>query len=61
MFRLTIGFAVGAALVFGAPYFWRPCGNEDGPAPCYWDASHRGNHQGTSFIKVTDDWIIHLS
>ena len=27
----------------------QPCAFEDGPGPCYWDASVRGNGQGQSF------------
>lgn len=28
-----------------------PCSQEDSDN-CYWDAAHRGNHQGTSFITL---------
>lgn len=30
------------------------CVTEDDPGPCYWDAEHRGNGQGRSFIVVDD-------
>jgi len=26
-----------------------PCQFEDGPGPCYWDATTQGNHQGRSY------------
>jgi hypothetical protein len=26
-----------------------PCANEDGPGPCYWDATTRGNGYGLSY------------
>lgn len=28
---------------------WLPCGTEDSPQSCVWDALHRGNGQGQSF------------
>jgi hypothetical protein len=27
----------------------KPCKQEDGPGPCYWDAQKRGNHIGRSY------------
>ena len=29
-----------------------PCAHEDGPAPCYWDASVQGNGTGTSYVLL---------
>lgn len=31
-----------------------PCDFEDGPGPCYWDAEHRGNGLGDSFVIDAD-------
>lgn len=39
-----------------------PCVHEDGPGPCVWDAKHRGNGLGHSFIIRRDgrvDYIKH--
>lgn len=35
------------------------CQTEDSTG-CYWDASAQGNGQGTSFVAITDDFIIYL-
>ena len=40
------------------------CVEEDGsvgPIPCYWDASTRGNGQGTSLVFLGDDTWIHVA
>jgi hypothetical protein len=37
-----------------------PCVAEDGPGPCYWDAQHRGNGEGTSFFMDVSGRIHHL-
>ena len=41
-------FQTPATLV--APLGLMPCADEDGPGPCYWDASTRGNGIGSSFL-----------
>lgn len=33
------------------------CVAEDGPAPCYWDADMRGNHEGRSFTLDRNNFI----
>lgn len=30
----------------------KPCNQEDGPAPCVWDAVHMGNGSGQSYILL---------
>lgn len=37
-----------------------PCEYEDSQGPCIWDASERGNGEGTSFIVTIDGEIIDL-
>lgn len=40
------------------------CVEEDGsggPIPCYWDASTRGNGQGTSLVFLGDNAWIYLA
>jgi hypothetical protein len=32
----------------------KPCPVEDDPGPCFWDAKHRGNGHGRSFIVIND-------
>lgn len=32
----------------------KPCANEDGPGPCYWDAGSAGNGVGSSFWIAED-------
>lgn len=34
-----------------------PCLYEDGPAPCYWDASTMGNGVGQSFVLLEDETL----
>lgn len=38
----------------------RPCVREDGPDPCYWDASERGNGTGRSFITDVHGTVTYL-
>lgn len=33
----------------------KPCRNEDGPGPCFWDAGKAGNGTGNSFWIDADD------
>lgn len=33
---------------------WLPCGQEDSPRTCVWDALHRGNSEGMSFYIGRD-------
>lgn len=42
-----------ATVTFNDGQTWsvRPCQVEDA-ARCYWDAQTRGNHQGTSFVRL---------
>lgn len=39
----------------------RPCAYEDGPGPCVWDAKHRGNGLGHSFILRRDGRIHYIN
>lgn len=36
-----------------------PCAYEDGPGPCYWDASVAGNGEGMSFYIMPDGSIFY--
>lgn len=38
-----------------------PCQWEDGPGPCYWDASASGNGDGRSLFVIGDDHFLYLS
>jgi len=51
---------VAASLTACAPQL-APCPSEDydGPSACVWDAQHRGNHEGQSF--VWDGHTIHYT
>lgn len=33
------------------PGDWRPCATEDSPGPCVWDAWHRPDYHGHSFVR----------
>lgn len=53
---VVIGFVAATivALVIGnsgEPVTLRPCLTEDS-SNCYWDADHRGNGLGTSFVDI---------
>jgi hypothetical protein len=37
-----------------------PCASDDGPGPCVWDASSRGNGQGRSFVMYWDGSVMYL-
>ncbi len=37
---------------------YEPCAAEDAEGPCYWDASIRGNGNGTSFVVRADGTVI---
>jgi hypothetical protein len=37
-----------------------PCASDDGPGPCVWDASSRGNGQGRSFVMYRDGSVMYL-
>ena len=38
----------------------RPCANEDGPAPCFWDAGARGDGRGNSFWLTRNGERVHI-
>jgi hypothetical protein len=40
---------------------FEPCRYEDGPGPCVWDARHRGNGTGDSFILRRDGDVRYIT
>ena len=38
-----------------------PCESEDSAGPCYWDAAHRGNGVGRSFVAIPDMGVIPIA
>jgi hypothetical protein len=63
--RAAVVAALAAVLVAPAPAdaarTFEPCRFEDGPGPCVWDAKHRGNGRGDSFIVRRDGRIVYIS
>lgn len=70
-FTLGAGLIVGATedagqriKPLGTPgvvmHYLPPCASDDGPGPCRWDASKRGNGKGQSFIMTADGTVTHL-
>jgi hypothetical protein len=39
----------------------RPCAAEDSAGPCVWDARHRGNGRGRSFMVLPGERVAYLS
>ena len=39
----------------------KPCAYEDGPGPCVWDARHRGNGVGKSFVVRRDGRVVYVT
>ena len=73
MTRRLASIATGIALVAGCasieqddhtpawvPNGYAPCTQEDSPGPCYWDAKHRSNGQGTSFYVTPDQSVVYV-
>lgn len=58
--KIALGVAIGILLTIGAQAATTPCASEDSTGPCYWNASERGNHEGHSFVRVTEDWQVTL-
>jgi hypothetical protein len=64
----TAGYAAGYVARDEAPRPAAPkssaaltaCAVEDSPGPCYWDAAHRGNHRGVSFVRLADGRTVRL-
>lgn len=40
---------------------WKPCASEDAPGPCVWDARHRGNGVGQSFLVTRTGEVRYVS
>ena len=64
LLALLAATAVTAPLVAApaeAARSFKPCAREDGPGPCVWDAKHRGNGIGHSFILRRDGRVVYIS
>lgn len=61
----AIAAALPATLLAPAPAqaarTLEPCAYEDGPGPCVWDAQHRGNGIGRSFIMRRDGRVVYVT
>lgn len=55
----TKEYTMTAILLIIVSALFPSCQTEDSTG-CYWDASTQGNGQGTSFVAITDDFIIYL-
>lgn len=58
MKTLSLALITLAAILPSVPTI-PPCQTEDSTG-CYWDAGHRGNGQGQSFVTLSDNTTIYL-
>jgi hypothetical protein len=67
--RLAVAALAAATLSLGATSpadaalrkHYKPCPTEDSRGPCVWDARHRGDGVGRSFVVTARQRIIYVS